>query len=221
LLVAVCADGAGSARQSQVGARLACTAFLGLATTALEDGLGIGDVSEPLVLRWHELVRQRLSLEACLANLDLREYACTLLAAVVGEDRAVVSQVGDGVVVIGTEGGYEPVFWPRSGEYVNTTYFLTGGDFAAQLVCRVINARIDEIALLTDGLQPLALHYATRTAHRPFFEPMFMALREAPSPEHLQLPLMDFLASKAVNDRTDDDKTLVLATRHSPSHDCP
>ena len=69
------------------------------------------------------------------------------------------------------------------------------------------------LALLSDGLQMLALNYGTKAAHQPFFAPMFASLRKADDAQELLVPLKQFLDSKAVNDRTDDDKTLVLATR--------
>ena len=75
--------------------------------------------------------------------------------------------------------------------------------------------RIDEVALFSDGLQRLALHYQTRTAHAGFFKPMLATLRAAPADalESLSTQLAAYLSSPAVNERTDDDKTLVLATR--------
>lgn len=75
--------------------------------------------------------------------------------------------------------------------------------------------RIDEVALLSDGLQRLALHYQTRTAHAAFFKPMLATLRDASEDalESLSARLEDYLSSPAVNERTDDDKTLVLASR--------
>ena len=70
------------------------------------------------------------------------------------------------------------------------------------------------MALFTDGLQTLALDY-TRAAHSPFFAPMFAALSSETEPGGLLGPLSAFLESPAVNERTDDDKTLILATRKS------
>ena len=75
------------------------------------------------------------------------------------------------------------------------------------------------MALLTDGLQGLALRFDTREAHGPFFEPMFARLRAEGEgePESLREELRAFLGSAPVNQRTDDDKTLVLATRLLPA----
>jgi len=81
-----------------------------------------------------------------------------------------------------------------------------------------VRERIQEVALLTDGLQMLALNFAARKPHAPFFEPLFTALRGAVSPDDLVVPLRAFLDSDAVNSRTDDDKTLVLATRVKDDH---
>ena len=78
------------------------------------------------------------------------------------------------------------------------------------------NDEVLDAALLSDGLQLLALDYAHRAAHRPFFAPFLQALRSAPQGE-LTVPLAEYLASEAISRRTDDDRTLVLATRRFPS----
>jgi hypothetical protein len=218
-LVLVGADGAGSAASAEVGARLACLGFLHAVTAALENGLPLSSIEDWHVLQWYEQARRRLSLEACIRNLDLDEFACTLLTAIVGQERAVFSQIGDGAIVVKGPEGYQTVFWPQNGEYANTTFFLTGSDFEQRLVFRSLGQSVDELAMLTDGLQPLALHYASRSVHAPFFDPMFKSLHATLDEEDLEGPLLAFLTSKQVNDRTDDDKTLVLATRRSPIDD--
>jgi hypothetical protein len=223
ILVAACADGAGSARHADLGAKLACLGIVRTAAAALEGGLPLEEVDRRRMLRWYEEVRGQLSLEACLRNLPSREFACTLLTAVVGERRAVFSQIGDGAVVLHQGAGSRTAFWPQSGEYASTTFFLTGEDYEERLMVLALEGPVEELALLTDGLQPLALHYASRSVHAPFFEPMFRALRNVPAVEDLEGPLRDFLSSGPVNDRTDDDKTLVLATRRTPDDErlCP
>jgi hypothetical protein len=72
---------------------------------------------------------------------------------------------------------------------------------------------------MTDGLQPLALHYATQSVHEPFFRGMFLPLYgssgsgEVPA---LSASLEQFLSSERVRMRTDDDVSLILVTRRSP-----
>jgi hypothetical protein len=217
-LVVACADGAGSASHADVGARLACLGFVRLVAERLRDGLFVGDIGAGQVTDWYAAVRGRLSLAATLSNLELRDFACTLLTGIVGAEGAVFSQIGDGAIVYRDGNEFRTVFWPQTGEYASTTFFLTNQGFEGNLAFRSLGP-VDELAVLTDGLQPLALHYGTRTVHGPFFQPMFETLRQTSDPETLEDPLEEFLRSEPVTDRTDDDKTLVLATRWSPSHD--
>ncbi|HEX8825551.1 MAG TPA: protein phosphatase 2C domain-containing protein, partial [Archangium sp.] len=135
-----------------------------------------------------------------------------LLTAVVGEHGSVFAQVGDGAIVVRRGGDYVPVFWPQVGQYANSTWFLTSRDME-QVLEVTCGEPVDELAVFTDGLQMLALHFASRSVHRPFFESLFSTLREAARPEELVVPLRTFLDSPAVNARTEDDKTLVLALR--------
>jgi hypothetical protein len=150
-----------------------------------------------------------------------RDFSCTLLVALVGEARAVFFQLGDGAIVYrGADGAYVPALWPQTGEYANCTWFVTDDD-AAERVQSAAAERVHEVALLTDGLQGLALRFGTREAHGPFFEPMFARLRRESDDgsRALRKELRAFLGSAPVNRRTDDDKTLVLATRLLPATD--
>ena len=90
---------------------------------------------------------------------------------------------------------------------------------ADRMAFDLVSGPIDEVALFTDGIKFLVLHYATKTVHAPFFEKMFSPVR-ASKTEHvdeaLSAGLERYLASPAVCERTDDDKTLILATRRAP-----
>jgi hypothetical protein len=137
------------------------------------------------------------------------------VGAVVTRSAALAFQIGDGALVFRERGALFPVFWPESGEYANMTHFVTDEEAFIRLQAKVCPPP-EEVAVLTDGLQRLALVYATREVHAPFFEPMFKVLRGTGSLEDcdpLNGFLEVFLEGGAVNDRTDDDKTLVLATK--------
>jgi hypothetical protein len=214
-LVLACADGAGSACHGGVGAKIACLSFIHAAALALDNGLRPSHMTKTNVLEWHDQTRRRLSLEACLLGVDLSDFACTFLGAVIDSRSGFFCQIGDGAIVIRQGAGYETVFWPQAGEYANTTFFLTGREFEEHLVSRQVDEVVHDVALFSDGLQPLALHYSSRSVHAGFFDPMFATLRATSNPEELELPLCEFLRSPAVLERTDDDKTLILATRES------
>jgi hypothetical protein len=219
VLVLACADGAGCATLSQHGARSACRNAVRHALADLADGLTVAAIERDSVRSWLQRLRQDLQAEAEALGAGPHDLACTLLLAVVGAEAAAFAQVGDGAIVAADGDDYRPVFWPQQGEYANTTHFVTDDDFADCLDFVSRPGRLDEVALLTDGLQSMALTFADRSAHGPFFAPMFRRLRAARPGEGLAAALRRFLESPPVAGRSDDDKTLVLATRVPPGAD--
>jgi hypothetical protein len=215
-LILACSDGAGSERQSQIGSKVAAEQAIRLAGGYLRSGNPLPLATPELIRSWVTGVREELGREAAQRSLAPRELACTLALGVLGPASSAFLQIGDGAIVILQAGLYRPVFWPQNGEYQNETYFVTDHDAEEKAVIEVVPRAVDEAALITDGLQMLALNYVERTAHQPFFAPMFKALRDAGSEAELVDPLHNFLESAAVNARTDDDKTLILAARVSP-----
>lgn len=215
VLLLAAADGAGSAAAARAGAELACRTFFSECAAWLEqaaDADWMRDVAEMLLQRVQTALIQRAEAE----NMPVREFACTLLGAVLAADRALFLQIGDGVIVIGNGDEYRPVFWPQAGEYANETWFVTDPNAVARMEFAVFAEPVAEIAMLTDGLQPLALHYQSRQAYAPFFRPLFQRLRAAPEPgcpADLMEALERFLDAPHLNQRTYDDKTLILAGR--------
>jgi hypothetical protein len=210
VLVAACSDGAGSAEFSHLGARRAVMGFMEEASD-LE-----GTPTRESIEAWVGRARDRIFEEAEAQGALPRQLACTFLAAIVGEDWAAFVQIGDGVIVFDGEAGYDVAFWPDNGEYANTTRFLTQADYLEHLRIEIVGRRISELAMLTDGLQMLALDFAESRAHDRFFAPLFRTIRAGPDEETLTASLLSFMDSKRVNERTDDDKTLLLATRRIP-----
>jgi hypothetical protein len=219
VLVLAASDGAGSAPLAHVGAAAACAGVVGLVLADLAEGLAVAAVDRDTAVSWLVRLRRLLRDRADQHGASPDDLACTLLLAVVGEGASAFAQVGDGAIVVrGADDVYRPVFWPQSGEYANTTNFVTGEGAADLLDFRADAVPTDELALLTDGVQGLALTYADRAAHQPFFRPLFARLRSARTGEGLALALRRFLGSPPVCARSDDDKTLVLATR-APARD--
>ena len=208
-LVIVVADGAGSASHSEIGAKLACEEFarrvedLEYSVLSNLDGINVLFTD----------VRSILIAEAKRLNVRPRELACTALVAVIGPTNATFAQIGDGAIVVAHEQNQRVIFWPEPAEYANATDFLTDDCFAANIRFEASSEPIGEVAVFTDGLQRLALDFGTRTAYPAFFRPLFNELRTAIDLQVLVSPFRDFLNSQRVNERTDDDKTLVLAVR--------
>ncbi|MEM5440179.1 PP2C family serine/threonine-protein phosphatase [Paraburkholderia diazotrophica] len=210
-LIAIASDGAGSARFAQVGAELTCeTAARALTDLLAHSPDGILSI-EPQALV--DAVRIAIHDRATEGGSSMRDFACTVVGAIVGPEKALYFQIGDGAIVARRSGMLECVFWPDGGEYANTTFFITDQDAQAHLQYR-IDDRPEELALMTDGLQRLALVFASKTVHAPFFDSMFAVLRTASveACDELSGSLATFLNSEPVNSRTDDDKTLVLVS---------
>jgi hypothetical protein len=112
---------------------------------------------------------------------------------------------------------FECATWPSHGEYAGDANFLTAKDAPKHYQAAVVYEP-DAIAGLTDGLERLALNMATKQASPGFFAAMFKSL-EIRSPGDVEADLVKFLESDRVNERTDDDKTLVLALQMAASND--
>lgn len=217
ILVVVVADGAGSAQFGEIGAAMTCQTLRARARSALVAGTTVGQLTRDVLAGWLLAAKSEIVREADSRGVRPRELACTAILAVVGESAAAFAQVGDGAVVVPDKHGYAPVFWPAPAEYANATDFLTDGGVEDRIVCEVATGRIDEVAVFSDGLQRLALDFSTRRGHAKFFAPLLAALRDQPVTEQLAGSFRAFLDSAQVNARTDDDKTLVLATRLVPA----
>jgi hypothetical protein len=228
------ADGAGSATRAADGARAVVAAALDVAQRELIDG-GIPDSENGWTdLLYAVLDGVRHTVEALtISSLSLlpgdvtpdfetqplqiavpmRDYAATLLLSIVSPEWIGVLQLGDGMIVIETEGGEYRCPLPPShdSQYINDTHFITDSNYRTVAQCSAVQASgLHGIALLTDGLQVLASNMTTQEPHPPFFKPLFAFASQASATSR---ELEAFLDSDRVCQRTDDDKTLVLAVR--------
>src|SRR5215813_5270441 len=210
-------DGAGSATRGEDGATITCASLIEQAELFLARNHNLASMTKDDAHEWLDAARKAITDHASNAEQEVRDYACTMLFALVGVEAAVFLQIGDGVIVVNDQGPHWSwVFWPERGEFANTTFFVTDSAAADHLRFEQRHGSIDEIALLSDGIEPLVLHYASRTVHAPFFDRMFGPVRRSEViGEDLALSqdLESYLSSPAILERTDDDKTLVLATR--------
>jgi hypothetical protein len=215
LLLAVVADGAGGAAHGALGARVASEAICDIVAGWASRNVELSVLEDGTARDWLSDVRERLAAAARLELAETRELATTLVVALVDESEAVFLQVGDGAAVYRDPcGRYRPAVWPQTGESANSTWFVTD-PLCAERMELARAGGVDELALVSDGLQGLALRFGPREAHGPFFAPFFERLRGVPAAElpRVERELRSFLDSPAVNGRTCDDKTLLLATR--------
>jgi serine/threonine protein phosphatase PrpC len=219
VLIAVVADGAGSARFPEQGSALAVAAAIKSLSRSLSDSPTIGeDQLSELLQNAADKAREALESEAALRSADasitpisIGDFATTLLMCVITDGYVAAFQVGDGgIVELARDGSVAALTNRESSEYVNETTFLTSQNYRAHASQFSKSRReTDSVALLTDGLQLLAITMSTNEPFAPFFLPLFQYAKtnNANSEE-----LARFLRSERVCERTDDDKTLLIAT---------
>lgn len=127
----------------------------------------------------------------------------------------MVMHVDDGAAVLRVDGEWGVPSWPANGEYASTTYFITD-EPAPQLRLTRVAARPDAIAIFSDGLERLALKFSEGRAFAPFFEGIFKPVWNSKALGQdikLSTTLKAYLNNPVINERTDDDKSLILASR--------
>ena len=215
VLAAVVSDGAGSAAMAEVGAQLSVRTALDHAAQKL--AAGAWPDTEKIWREWLmellETTRAAVFSEASQRQMPARELAATLICVLATPAWTVAAQVGDGAVVAGdTPGHWRALTRPESAEYLNETTFLVSPGALDRAQIKLECLRITHLAMFCDGLQMLALKMPQGEPHLPFFQPL-MRLLDQPTGSPAEEQLSAFLRSPRVGARTDDDLTLVLASR--------
>jgi hypothetical protein len=132
-------------------------------------------------------------------------------------DETIIAHVGDGCAVLRDDAldQWDVPSWPHQGEFASTTFFVTD-DAELQLRISRRTSRISAIAVFSDGIERLALDFTSHTPSQQFFESITSPVSASTSCGRdplLSRKLKEFLGSNAVNARTDDDKSLIIAVR--------
>jgi hypothetical protein len=214
LLLAI-ADGAGSAERSQEGAQYAVQQVTAALDAALCNGVPVDEAGwRALIMQAFAVARQAVVQMAADQNASLRSFATTLACAVVCDDWLAVGQIGDGAAVAEDEhGALFVTARPQRGEYANEAYFLTMPDALNYVTIYVAGRPVRSLVLTTDGLLRLAFKLPEYEPSERFFQPLLAFMAVGVDPDQAQMDLAAFLNSPRVCARSDDDKTLVLATR--------
>jgi len=171
--------------------------------------------SDAEIAAWFDSTRDLINAVALRRSLALRDFAATAVCVLSVGVNTVMAHVGDGCAVfreISSSRWIAPS-WPHHGEYAATTYFVTDAE-SLQLRITRIDRAIDSFAVFSDGIERLALDFSVNAPSPRFFDKITAPVRAAPGSgriRNLSLSLKEYLGSDAVNNRTDDDKSLVVA----------
>lgn len=228
LVIGAVADGAGSAKYADIGAKIAVEttiSHIAKTETYLEKiGCSWQQRRSPIsdsqarrlfVSAWKQAIA-RLEEEATLRNCNLQDLACTLIGFMATPDWIAAMQIGDGFLTVrfAKEKEYELAFKPDKGEYVNQTNFITSNDAVSAMQVKVFSRRPEFLCAATDALETVAIRLKDWYPSPGFFGVLEEYMRECDRPELEDSYLVNFLNSEQLNQRTNDDKTLLLCLYH-------
>jgi hypothetical protein len=171
--------------------------------------------SDAVIETWFDVTRDLIGAVAQRHSCELRDFAATSVSVLSTGSQTVIAHVGDGCAVFreAASGRWIAPSWPQHGEYAATTYFVTDPDVLQLRITRV-ESEVDAFAAFSDGIERLALDFATRAPSNKFFDKIsapISASRSVGRDGNLSRSLKAYLGSSTVNNRTDDDKSLVVA----------
>jgi len=223
ILIGAVADGAGSAKHSDLGAKIAVETAIAFLADLIdipddEDKQWAENMSQseldaifkPLFPKLLTHIQTQFQQEAHEKQLKIQDLATTLLVFLATSKWLAAMQIGDGFILIKSVGeAYQLLFQPDKGEYINETTFVTSANALAEMQIRVLAKPTEFICAATDGVEKVAINYANWQPFPPFFQPLEQYLQSTEQP--LEEDLKDFLDREDLNARTTDDKTLLLA----------
>jgi len=230
VIVGAVADGAGSAKYAEVGSQLAVETTLKFLSDYLEKRKKSSgqkyspplseEEAENLFGKTVTQVQRELSKQAVSRDCFAKDLACTLLVFIATPNWIAAMQIGDGFIVVHPENSeeYQLLFQPDKGEFTNETAFIMSPNAVGEMQIRVIAENPKFICASTGGLQKIAIRFSDWQPFPLFFQPFEEYLRETDDPETEDQYLHDFLNSERLNQRTNDDKTLLLCLWENQSN---
>ncbi len=215
VLVAAVADGAGSAALGKIGAIVASQTAVETIRLKLAQPQAPEDDKGWQLLLNNALVAAKTAVEAeaVACQMTARDLATTLIIVVATPKLIASAQVGDGVAVASdSQGNLIALTAPQRGEYANETTFLVSPNALETAQVNLWHGATANIAVLSDGLQMLALEMTDGKPHVPFFSPLFHFMADVTNETEAKEQLVALLRSERIQKRTDDDLTLLLAT---------
>lgn len=212
VMIGAVADGAGSAKYSDEGAKLAVhTALKYLQEHYHELNWNSEKEASRLFSQTVQQVQRALQEKAHQKEYQLNDLACTLLLFLAMPDRLAAMQIGDGFIVVKPlEKSYQLLFRPEKGEFANETTFITSSTALHQMQVCLKLGKYPFICASTDGVERLAIRLSDYTPSPSFFQPFEEYLQDPKNRQECSNYLQEFLSSERLNSRTDDDKTLLV-----------
>lgn len=207
-LAACACDGAGSARLSDLGAQAVANAVTNLlcenAEKFLNQSLREAEILNTALTAINELVTTN--------GGEAKDYACTIVALLVTNEKALTVHLGDGVIAMVEDGSGKVLSSPDNGEFANETFFVTSPRALDKIRVNIvpISENIKSFALMTDGASA-SLYDKRKNIVSSVVEQMASWLDDAPA-EEVNLGMHSAIQD-ALIPKTDDDCTVAVVRR--------
>jgi hypothetical protein len=238
VLIGVVCDGAGSASQGHRGADFfarkvteliadavrsgalpkatatpaAIAATAPAATATMAAAAAAAEEERACLLAILGEARGQLAQIAQERQLELRDFACTVVGCITSRRGGCFFHIGDGFAICVRENGQSLLSQPENGEFADETYFVTDERWTEHLrvtpVPEVSPGCL--IGLMSDGASPFAVNRARTGFYAPFIDPVMSFLSKANEHNGSQA-LLNVLEDEKTYSITADDKTLLLA----------
>ena len=209
VLVAVVADGAGSARHSDEGSRALSDAVIVALRPLAQNVSADKPALEAAVSGAIETVRAQI----LRPETVLRDFAATLVGCIYQPPRGgFFFHLGDGAAVAARVPDWAglAVSPPANGEFANETFFYTMDDWRTNLRWTAIPPGADLVALMTDGPMPFVMSLGQEGLFPDFAAPIDAYLSQV-APEAGSADLAATIDSESAREISSDDKTLIWA----------
>lgn len=157
------ADGAGSAKHSEIGAQTTVIAVSNLLaeqfTRLIQNNSG-AQVKQLI----EATIQEALTEQQQALNCEYKDLASTLLTVAIKDDQFIVIHVGDGVIGYIKNDELLVASSPENGEFANTTVFVTSSSMTQSM--KLLKGQLKEITgfvLMSDGTAESFYHKQTKS----------------------------------------------------------
>lgn len=152
--VIVLADGAGSRKYAEIGARAVAETAADYLSENIKK-IFIYDSKKIRKKLYSIIINELNALAEKYKCIGIRKFGSTLMFAAVHENKYIIGHLGDGSIIGCYKGNYPVLFFPETGSIKNSTFLTTS--LAAEKHLRIKKGEtsvLEGLILLSDGILP-------------------------------------------------------------------